>query len=148
MSFPDAAAVFIDEFAHRHPQVGFDDAGLIVVAHHLENLGALGVLGALGLVPFGAVDHYGRHGGQGLDVVDDGRLAPHAHDAGERRLDPGVAPFAFDGLDERGFFAAHIRAAAGLHLDVEAEAGALMLSPKRFLASAASMALLRRYMLR
>ena len=46
-------------------------------------------------------------------------------DAGEGRLDPGVAPFAFDGLDERGFLAADIRAAAGLHLNVEAEAGAL-----------------------
>ena len=55
VALADAAAVLVDEFPHRHAQVGFDHAGLIDVAHHLEDLGAPGVFGALGLVPFGAV---------------------------------------------------------------------------------------------
>ena len=74
--------------------LAFHDGGLIHVAHHLENLGALAVLGALGVVPLGALDDDVRHRGEGLDVVDDGGFVPHAHLAGEGRLDPGVAPFA------------------------------------------------------
>ncbi len=104
----DAAAVLVDELPHGHAAVGFDDAGVLHLAHHLEDLGARGVRGALGLVPLGAVDEDGRYAGQGLDVVNDGGLAPDADDTGEGRLDPGVAAFAFDGLDERGFLAADI----------------------------------------
>ncbi len=125
MAFPDPAAVLVDKFPERHPQVGFDHAGVLHLAHHLHNLGAGGVLGAFGLVPFGAFDQDGRHRRQGFHVVDDGGLVPDPHLAGKRRLDPGIAPFALDGLDERGFLAADVRAAAGLHLDVEREPAAL-----------------------
>ena len=114
-----AAPDLVDQVGQGHTQIGLHDAGLVDVAHHLEDLGALGVLGAFGRVPLRALDNDVRHTGHGLHVVDDGGFVPHPYLAGERRFDPGVAPFAFNGLDERGFLTADIGAAAGLYLNAE-----------------------------
>ncbi len=43
------------------PRLASTTPGRIDLAHHLENLGALGVFGALGFIPFGAVDQDDRH---------------------------------------------------------------------------------------
>ena len=70
------------------------------------------------------VEHDRRHVGQGLDVVDDGRLAPEPRDGREGRPRPRHAAPALDRGDQRRLLAADEGAGALLDLEVEAEAGA------------------------
>ena len=65
-----------------------------------------------------------RGHGVALDVVDVGGLAPEAADGGERGARAGFAAAAFDGGDQRGFFAADKRAGAALEMDIKAERAA------------------------
>ena len=79
-----------------------------------------------------AVRHDPRDVGQRLDVVHDGRLAVEAdHGREERRLDPREAALALQGLEQRSLVAADVRAGAGVHDDVEAEARAEDVAPER-----------------
>ncbi len=63
-----------------------------------------------------------RGGGDGFDVVDDGRSAVKADDGGEGRLDAGDAALAFERFHEGGLFADLVGAGAGLGDDVEVDA--------------------------
>src|SRR5207249_11724526 len=76
------------------------------------------------LEPVVAALHDLRDAGEGLDVVDDRRLAEGAFDGGERRLDPRPGPLSFQALDQPGFFAADVRPGAAVHHHVEIEAAA------------------------
>ena len=60
------------------------------------------------------------HVGQGLDVVDHGRLAEDADLAGERRLRARLAAPALERVEERRLLAADVGPGAATHLDVEA----------------------------
>ncbi|MCY1423094.1 hypothetical protein D9M71_388000 [compost metagenome] len=77
-----------------------------------------------GFVPVVAVADDGRHVAQGLDVVHAGRLAPHANGGREGRLGARVGAAAFQGVDQRGFFAADVAAGTGVHEQLEVEAAA------------------------
>ena len=71
-----------------------------------------------------ALEEDARHVGQRLDVVDDRRLAEQAGLHRERRLVPRLAAMPFDRVEDRGLFAADVRAGAAADLDVEGEAAA------------------------
>src|SRR3989475_6977362 len=73
--------------------------------------------------PGAALGDDGRHGAEGLDVVDDSRLAPEPRLDGEGRTRAGHRPIAFDGLEERGLLAQDEAAGAAAQLDVEREVG-------------------------
>ena len=61
---------------------------------------------------------------QGLDVLDERRLAPQANLGGIGRLEPGFAALAFQRLDHGGLFAADVRARAAVHRNIQVEAAA------------------------
>ena len=67
---------------------------------------------------------------QGLDVVDDRRLAEEADLDRERRLVARLAALALDRLEERRLLAADVGAGAAAELDVEGEAGAEDVRPE------------------
>ncbi len=71
--------------------------------------------------PFGAVQDDLRGHGVALDVVDVGGLAPEPGDGGEGRSRTRFAAAAFDGGNQRGFFAADESAGAALDVDFETE---------------------------
>ena len=59
-----------------------------------------------------------------LDVVDDGRAGVEAGDGRERRAQPRLAAIALERVEQRRLLAADVGARAGVHDDVEVEAGA------------------------
>ena len=61
------------------------------------------------------------HRGEGLGVVDRGRLAVQAEARRERRLEARLALLAFEGFEQRGFFAADVGAVAVVRVQVEVE---------------------------
>ena len=62
-----------------------------------------------------------RHVGDGLDVVDDGRLAPQPHHRREGRLEARVALLALERLEQRRLLAADVGAGAAVDVDLEVE---------------------------
>src|SRR3989454_12011556 len=84
------------------------------------------------LVPGRSLLEDQRHGGERLYVVDRGRHAEHAGRGRERRLDPGVAPFALDRVHERRLFTADVgaRAAGEVELDGAEHAGGARLGDR------------------
>ena len=65
---------------------------------------------------------HARHPGEGLDVVDDRRIAHEAGVDGEGRAVAGLAPLPFQGLDQGRFLAADVGPGAHADGDVEGEA--------------------------
>ena len=61
---------------------------------------------------------------QRLDIVDRGRLAEQSDLDRKRRLDARLAAFAFDGLEQRGLFAALVRACAASDFEVKGKIAA------------------------
>jgi hypothetical protein len=68
-----------------------------------------------------AIAHDPGHRGEGLGVVDRGRLAVQAEAGRERRLEARLALLALDRLEQRGFFAADVGAVAVVRVQLEAE---------------------------
>ena len=106
--------------AHRH----LDQAGVDDPAGEREDLRALALLGPDAGEPVAAVADDRGDVGERLDVVDEGRLAASRPEtAGYGGRGRGVPAAALDRRDQRGLLAAHERAGAEPHLDVEAELG-------------------------
>src|SRR5690606_9365625 len=59
---------------------------------------------------------------EGLDVVDDRRLAERPLDRRERRLDPRPAPLPLQALDQPGLLAADVGAGPAVDPNVQVEA--------------------------
>ena len=74
--------------------------------------------------PIGAELDDHRHVGEGLDVVDDGRLTPQAAFGGIGRPHARLAALAFDRVDQRRLLAADEGAGAEADFQVEVEARA------------------------
>jgi hypothetical protein len=70
-------------------------------------------------VPVAAVQRDQRRGGEGLDVVDDGRLVEIAVGHRERRPVARGAALAFERFDQRRLLAADVGTGADVDLDVE-----------------------------
>jgi hypothetical protein len=70
---------------------------------------------------------------QRLDVVDHRRLGVQTLDRRERRLDARHPALTFERLEQRGLFAADVRAGAAVNDDVEVEARALDVLPEEAL---------------
>ena len=62
-----------------------------------------------------------RDAGERLGIVDRGRLAVQTKAGGERRLEARLAFFAFYGFEQRGFFAADVRAVAQMVVQLKIE---------------------------
>src|SRR6185437_15701989 len=72
-------------------------------------------------IGFPAVIDDRHHGSQRLHIVHHRRTIPYPLHRREWRLDPGVAPFAFQRFDQRGLFPADIRARARMDIDLAIE---------------------------
>ena len=127
-TFPDAAAVFVDQLAARDAQRHFVAAGLVHVAADAIQLRpvAAGIARILRIgrhahrfEPIDAAIDDVRHAGHGFDVVHDRRLAKRPFDGRKRRLDARPGPLAFQAFDQPGFFAADVRRRAAVQKDVE-----------------------------
>ena len=86
-------------------------AGRLLAAHRAE--------------PFDAVENDRRHAGDRFDVVDHRGAAVEPGHRGERRPQPGLAPPAFQGVEQRGLLAADVGARAGVDHQLQVEAGAV-----------------------
>ncbi|OPZ97152.1 MAG: hypothetical protein BWY71_01708 [Planctomycetes bacterium ADurb.Bin412] len=115
----NSAADIIDHLLEGSSHRDFDQAGTFDHAGEGEDFGAFAGFGAHGTEPIGAAfDNQGQVG-QGLDVVDNGRLAEEALNRRERRPGPGHTAFAFDTVQQGGFFAADKGAGSHFENDVE-----------------------------
>ena len=101
----DAAADLVDQFPQADAHWHLDQAGVVDLAHHGENLGALAVLRANAGVPVGPLLDDQRHVGPTLDVVDVGRLAPQPALSGKGRAWTRLADAPLDGCHQRRLLA-------------------------------------------
>ena len=121
----DAAREPVEQVAERHAQLDFVVRGLLHVPRHREDACAGRAIHAeLGVLLAAHLDDV-RHGRQRLDVVHDRGLRVQALDRRERRANTGHAAFAFERFEQRGLFAADVRAGAAVYDDLEVEARAL-----------------------
>ena len=119
------AAQVVDQLHQGQAHRGLVDTGPLDVATEAVQLGTavLGV-GADGGKPVSAVLDDRRHAGQGLDVVDRARMAPHAVLRREGRLDSRVAPPALQRGHQRGLLAADVGPRAAVHYQFAVPAAA------------------------
>jgi len=120
----DATGTIEDDFAHGNAEGNFEDAGAIDVSGDTDEFEAAGTVGAGGYVPVDAAGENLRDVGESLDVVDGGGLLKETGLAGEGGLVAGLGAMAFDGFEERAFFAADVAAGADEHFEVKIEVAA------------------------
>jgi len=112
-------AAGLQHLAHRDAERKLVDTGPGAVAGHRVQLGAARFGGADAGPPRAAVHHDVRHGDEGLDVVDHGRLAQVAGFDREGRADAGRAALAFERFEQRRFLAADVGPGAQVDRDVK-----------------------------
>ena len=117
-----AATVVEYEFAQRDTKRLFDQATMQDVARQLDRQRAAGASHAIVLVVLGTARQNDGHRGQRNHVVDDARLTEQALQGGDRRLGTNHAALAFNALQHRCFFTAHIRACRLAHFQMKTEA--------------------------
>ena len=102
----DTPADVKDHLPQGDAQGNLHQTGVVDFAYQGKNRGALALLGAEGAVPIASADDDGGDMGPGFDIVDDGGFASQAALGRKRRPRSGLTDLAFNGGDERGFFAA------------------------------------------
>ena len=117
-----AAADVINDFANRRSERHFHQAGVLDLADQGKYLRARVVFHAdLQIFGSAVVDDVG-HVGQGLDVVNAGRVAEKAFLNREGRTLARFSHLSLDGFDQRRFLSADKRARAVEDFDVEIDA--------------------------
>src|SRR6202041_479618 len=114
-----AAADIVHEFAEGNAKRSLKKSAEIEVAGELDRHGAARAANAEVLIESGAFIHDDRHGRERQHVVDDGRLAKQALVRRQRWFRAHNAAPAFEALQQRRLFTAHIRAGADAHLEIE-----------------------------
>src|ERR1700728_3860271 len=122
-SVGNAAADAEDDLPQGHAHGHFDQAGALNFAGQREDLGSLAARGTHGGEPLAAVADDGGNVGEGFDVVDERGIAPQAGDSRIGRPRTGWSALAFDGGNQRCFFAADKGTGAETNVDVEVEGG-------------------------
>src|SRR5262245_40912441 len=107
-----------------HPERHLVEAGPVDLARYAEELGARRALRSHLTILSGAPFNDQRDIAECLDVVDDCWFAEQAVRGWERWLDARQTALAFDGFQQRGFFAANVSAGAQPHLNVEGQSRA------------------------
>ncbi len=116
----DTAAIFIgiNKLFYGNGHIDLIHPRLIDIAAGREQFGA-GRLPDPDLRVFFAPDVQDRYDSrQGLHIVDHGRTIPDAFHSRKRGFDTGVAPLAFQRLDQGRLFPADIGAGAPVHIDL------------------------------
>ena len=123
--FQTPCGVDVDQLAAGDAQRQLDADLLVDVPRDGVELRAVALGRADRLEPVGPpLDDVGD-AAEGLDVVDDRRLAERPLDRRERRLDPGPAPLPLEALDQPGLLAADVRPGPPVQPDLEVEARAV-----------------------
>lgn len=121
---PHTTRMLFNQLAQRNRHLFLDHTPLVNVPTNSKELGTPVTLTTKRGKPVGAPAHDGRGRSDGFDVVDGSRAAKKTDIGGEGGLHAGFAGFAFEGFDERGFFAADIGARARVEDDVKVVSGA------------------------
>src|SRR3984957_31161 len=116
-----------DELTQGNAHRLFDIAGFVHMAGDAEDFRAGVVRSADAGKPFRATAQYGRHNGNGLNIVDSGRTAINADVGREWRLQARLAFLALEALQQCRLFAANI--SAGAVMDVAVEIPAVNIVP-------------------
>jgi len=120
----NAPADIVDHGAQGGPHGDFHQADVVDVAGKGENFGSLARLRSHTGIPGPAVADDLGDVGQGLHVVQDGRLVPQPFVGREWRPWARHAAAAFNGSHQGGFFTAHKGAGTLINFDFKIEAGA------------------------
>src|SRR5581483_8010491 len=118
-----AAGVFVEDFAHRRAEGQFPNTRVLHASAYAVQLRAALAGEARLLEPVHPLRDDVRDVADGLDVVDDRRLAPEAGDRGERRLRPRIPALPFERVQQRGLLAADVPPGADVQVQVEAVTG-------------------------
>jgi hypothetical protein len=114
-----AAAVVVQQLAQRDAEGLLDQPAVLDVAGQLHRQRAARTAHAEVAVVRGAARKDQRHARERDHVVDERRLPEETGDGRQRRLGAHDAALAFQAFEQRGFFAAHIRARALAHFEPE-----------------------------
>ena len=114
-----AAAVVVQQFAHRQAEGALDQPAAAHVAGELQRQRAARLRLAEIPVRRRACREHHRHRRERHDVVDDGRRAEQALLRRQRRAHADLAAAALEAFQHRGLFAADVGAGAEPQLDVE-----------------------------
>src|SRR4029077_14782933 len=112
----------IDHATERNAEGDFVHARTDYVAGKTKQTVSCGISGADARVSSTAAADNFRNIDERLDVIYNGRLAEQASLGGERRLVARLAAVALNRIEQRGLFAANVRARASAQLDVKAKA--------------------------
>ena len=118
----------LDQLDEGNAHLLFDRAGGVHMARDAKQLGARVVGLAERGEPGRATAQDVRHNGDRLDIIDGGGGAIEPAVCGERRLEPGLALFAFKAFEQRRLLAADIGACAVVNVEVEIPAVVVVLA--------------------
>src|SRR5258708_19441585 len=119
-----AARMNEDNVAHGRAHGYFENAGPAHPAADTDKFQSARATGALSDEPIDAARENLRNVDEGFDVVDDGGFLPEADLARKGRLVARLGAMAFDGFDERAFFATDVAAGADKNFQIEIEVAA------------------------
>ena len=125
------AACHHEDVLERRAHGDFVDAGPDKVRIEREQLRSRRLRRADRGVALASAREDGVEVREGLDVVDDGRLAEESLDRGERRARPHLGPLALDAREQCGFLAADVGPRALDRLEMKIEAGAADVFPEQ-----------------
>jgi len=116
-----AAAQILDNLTQRDAHRHLDQTSVVDLAGQREHLGASALLCANSCKPVGTITDDWRDVGEGLDVINQRRVAPQAAFGRVGRARAGRAAPAFDRGHQRSLFAADKRARADADVNFEVE---------------------------
>ena len=126
-----AARVIFEDLARGGAERQFPDARVLHPSREAHQLGAGVFTGRNVLIPLDAVGQNRRNVAQGFNVVHAGRFPPYAGAGRERRLRTWIGAAAFEGVNQRGFFAADIAPCPSVHKQFEVKTGAKDIFPQQ-----------------
>src|SRR5216683_2644306 len=101
----NAASMIEDNVAHGRTHGDFENARAGDVAAHTDKFQSARTTASLGGEPIHSASENLRNVDESFNVIDDRGFLPQSNLAGKRWLVARLGPMAFDGFDERAFFA-------------------------------------------
>src|SRR6266849_4621358 len=117
----NAASMIEDNVAHWCTHGDFENARAGDVATHTDKFQSARTTAALGDEPIHPASENLRNVDESFNVIDDRGFFPQSDLAGKRRLVARLGAMAFDGFDERAFFATDVAAGTDKNFDIAAE---------------------------
>src|SRR6266851_359481 len=127
----NAASMIEDNVAHGRTHGDFENARAGDVAAHADKFQSARTAAALGGEPIHSASENLRNVDESFNVIDDRGFLPQSNLARKRWLVARLGAMAFDGFDERAFFATDVAAGTDKNFDIEAEIASEDIFPKK-----------------